>query len=214
MVGGGIPDADASDFSSLPLGATNGGAPRRSPVCRPDFNARTPACNLVDLPTLRSLLTRTSALAFSASAAGVPSSISRRRGGEINGVDGVVGGGGGSLLPTSFSVAGASNDEANDDFDDVGAESLSSPLFLVSPARDVGGGVGGINFRGENGGGGGGMSAMARVLSGIISSSSALIAYCPPCSRGAVGARWQTRSISMSLKKLGLSDFSSVDCAL
>jgi hypothetical protein len=178
MVGGGIPDADASDFSSLPLGATNGGAPRRSPVCRPDLNARTPACNFVDLPTLRSLLTRTSALAFSASAAGVPSSISRRRGGESNGVDGVVGGGGGgSLLPTTFSVAGESDDEASDDVDDVGADSLSPPLFLVSPARDVGGGVGGINFRGENGSGGGGMSAMARVLSGIISSSSALIAF-------------------------------------
>ena len=171
MVGGGIPDADARDFSSLPLGATNAGAPRRSPVCRPDFSARTPACNFVDLPTLRSLLTRTSALAFSASAAGVPSSISRSRGGESNGVDGVVGGGGGgSLLPTTFSVARESNDEANDDVDD--------PLFLVSP---VGGGVGVINFRGENGGDGGGMAAMARVLSGIISSSSALIALlCPP----------------------------------
>ena len=50
---------------------------------------RTPACNLVDRPTLRSFETRTSALALSASAAGVPSSISRSNGGDNNVADAV-----------------------------------------------------------------------------------------------------------------------------
>ena len=43
---------------------------------------RTPACNLVDRPTLRSFETRTSALALSASGLGVPSSISSSKGGD------------------------------------------------------------------------------------------------------------------------------------